>query len=97
MRLGDRVRVVAFVVLRLEGVVCYVPGLSAKHRDMEYEGLRHIGIRLPSGEIRQLHWPTGAIDLGRGVTLLARGAEFKPLHPKRQLDPTNDEWEQDER
>lgn len=95
VRLGDRIRMRAFLVLKLEGVVCYLPGVSAKHRDMEYEGLRHVGVELRSGEVRQLHWPAGRSELPRGITLLERCAQFHPLTPNVQLDPTNAEWDTD--
>jgi hypothetical protein len=90
VRLGDRIRYRAFLVLKLEGVVCYIPGVSPRHSDMEYDGLRHVGIRLRTGELRQLHWPAGQTTLGTGVTLLERGQPFKPLDPSEALDPTND-------
>jgi len=93
VRLGDRVRVRALLILTTEGVVCYIPGLSPWHRDMEYEGSRFVGIQRPDGEIRQLLWPAGESSLGKGVTLLERGQPYKPLSPDVQLDETNLEWE----
>ena len=81
------------LILKTEGVVCYIPGVSPRHRDMEYSGFRHIGIQLPHGEIRQLLWPAGESSLGKGVTLLERGRPYEPLSPEVQLDETNQEWD----
>lgn len=89
VRLGDRVRIRAFIVLKLDGVVCYIPGVSVKHDDMEYEGLRHVGIQLRSGELRQIHWVKGERSLRPGVTLLERGQRYRPLDPCEVIDPTN--------
>ena len=88
VRLGDRVRVRAFLFLKLEGVVCYIPGVSARHEDMEYAGLRCVGIQLQRGEVRKLHWARGETSLGKGVSLLVRGQPYKPLDPDERLDPT---------
>jgi hypothetical protein len=92
VRLGDRIRSRTLLILKTEGVVCYLPGVSQRHRDLEYEGCRFLGIQLPNGEIRKLLWPAGESSLDKRVTLLERGQPYEPLSPDVQLDETNQEW-----
>lgn len=92
VRLGDRVGWRTLLIFKTEGVVCYVPGVSPRHRDMEYSGFRHVGVRLPDGDVRQLLWAACESSLEKGVTLLGRGHPYEPLCPDVQLDETNQAW-----
>ena len=48
VHLGDYVTLRVWFILRT-GRIVYVPGISPKHKNMEYRGLRQVGVQLPDG------------------------------------------------
>lgn len=51
VRLGDVVRVKRWFWWEKEGAVCYIPGVSPKHPEMEFEEVKQWGIRLEDGTV----------------------------------------------
>lgn len=51
VRLGDRVRKKRWFRPSVCGTVCYIPGISPPHPELEYEDVRQWAIRLDNGTI----------------------------------------------
>ena len=55
VQLGDRVRVRPWLFRWFrkaqDGAVCYIPGISPKHRHLEYEDVKKWAIRLEDGTV----------------------------------------------
>jgi|ERR1041384_4853163 hypothetical protein len=81
VNLGDLVRFRRWLVWRT-GHVAYVPGISPKHRDLEFRGLRHVGIQFDSGIFTALVVDPDSSKLPESLRLVARSApagdEVKP-------------------
>src|SRR3569832_2509167 len=82
VQLGDRVRLKRWFRPDLPGVVCYIPGISPRHSDLEYEGIRQWAIRCDDGSMRPMNYdpdvpgdqpPKNIFLVGRGsgTSLLA--------------------------
>ena len=87
VRLGDRIRIRRWFRRSLEGVVCYIPGESPRHPEMEsaYWGATW-AIQLPDGSLRVLAYLPDQIQPRRKFRLVARGASYVPLDPGEQLE-----------
>lgn len=88
VRLGDRIRIRRFLFLVVEGVVCYIPGASPKHPDMEYDDYQFWAIQLKDGQIRQILYSPDELQPGRETRLLSRGESFVPLSSRSCFDST---------
>ena len=51
VRLGDKVRIKRWLRRDLEGTVCYIPGLSPPHTELEYDDVRQWAIKLADGTV----------------------------------------------
>ena len=95
VRLGDRVRVRRFLRRAEDGVVCYIPGTSPLHRELEYGGMRHWAIQRPDGSLLVMGYAPHQCGPRRGIELVSRGAALESLDPGQQLEspPASDEDE----
>jgi hypothetical protein len=85
--LGDRVRLRRWIRRPLEGVVCYIPGLSPIHREI---GADQWAIRLADGSLSvTVYSPTQAQPRPH-IELVARGAAPPAIDPAKRLE---DWWE----
>lgn len=75
VELGDRVRIKRWFTRDLTGTVCYIPGISQVHGELEYEGVKQWAICCDDGSVRPLVYcpaskccqpPKSIIFLGRG-------------------------------
>ena len=88
IRLGDivNVRRLLFFWRRTPGIVCYMPGQSAPHPQMEYEGVRYWSIQLEDGTL--VSWvflPTEVLPSKR-IEFVRRGdLSEKALLPTEHL------------
>lgn len=76
VRVGDRVRIRRWLRADLHGVVCYVPGISPPHPDLEdeEEGVQDWAIRLDGGLVITYPYIPSQLQPGRDVARVARGA-----------------------
>lgn len=86
VRLGDRVRVKRFLRRADEGVVCYIPGMSAPHRELEFGGMRRWAIQKPDGSLLVMAFAPHQSGARRGIELVARGASYTAPNPREQLE-----------
>lgn len=49
--LGDRIRLKRWIRSDLYGTVCYIPGISKRHPELEYEDVKKWAIRLDNGTV----------------------------------------------
>jgi hypothetical protein len=81
VNLGDLVRFRRWLVWRT-GHVVYVPGISPKHQDLEFRGLRHVGVQFDSGVFTAFVVDPESGRLTRRLNLVARavpaGDEVSP-------------------
>jgi len=82
--LGDRVRVKRMLRRSRIGTVCYVPGVSPVHPEMEYGGLRFWAVELDDRTV--LSWPVvpGSAEVIDSVEFLERG-KTEGLRPEEEL------------
>jgi hypothetical protein len=87
VRLGDRVATRYFIFLKAEGRVAYVPGISPKNNEMEFDGLTWVGIRTTyAGTIGTVVLPDTQ-TLQKSVRFLGRGPADAscPIQPGEQV------------
>ena len=80
VRLGDVIRVWGWL-RSWSGVVCYIPGLSPPHPDLEYEDVRQWAYRTADGAV----YPAGYYP---EWTPVVRWAELVRRGPAVGLDPS---------
>lgn len=87
VRVGDRVRMKRFLRKASYGTVCYIPGISAKHPDLEYENKRFWAIRADDGTIYPMVYaPKHRLGQpGPKIELIAR-TDYPGLSPDIPLE-----------
>lgn len=83
VRLGDRVATRYFLFLKVEGRVVYVPGISPRNDEMEFNGLTWVGIQTTNaGPIGTVVLPE-TFTLQKSVRFLGRDTDgdFNPIKP----------------
>lgn len=87
VELGDRVRIRRWFRADLTGVVCYIPGISPVHEELEYSGVKQWAIRCDDGTVRPMGYapesPYG--QPSKNIALLGRGSGGK-LSPDEVLE-----------
>lgn len=83
--LGDRIVIKRWLRKDLTGVVCYIPGKSPKHKDLEYEDVQQWAIRLDDGTVLAMAYDPSH-HLGqpkKDIRLVTRGEAglLKPEDP----------------
>ena len=85
VRLGDRVQIRRLLRRPLDGVVCHIPGVSPRHRELEDKW----AIQLADGSLRVMVYSPDEAQPRRKIRLVSRGAPFAPLDPAKRLE----KWE----
>lgn len=88
VRLGDRVRIHRLLRRDLMGTVCYIPGISPPHPDLEYDDVRQWAIRLDDGTVLAIGY-SPEHRLGqpkRDLILVNRSGDSRSLMPDEELD-----------
>ena len=88
LRLGDRVRIKRLLRRDLLGTVCYIPGQSPLHEDLEYEDVRQWAIRLDDGTVLAMAY-SPQHRLGqpkRDLVLVERAVPSQVLSPSEKLE-----------
>ena len=85
VRLGDVIRVRRLFAQARTGTVCYTPGLSPRHRYLEYVDVRQWAYRTADGTVYAAGYDPARMPVLRGITLVARGPEVS-LSPTEGLE-----------
>jgi hypothetical protein len=89
VRLGDCVRLRRWIRRPLEGVVCYIPGLSPVHPEI---GSDQWAIRLSDGSLSVTVYSPREAQPRPHIELVARGESPPELDPKKRIE---DWWERE--
>lgn len=73
VRLGDRVRLRRFFRPDQSGVVCYIPGLSPNHSELEYEDVRQWAIRADDGSVYPIVYDPENFQPPKRICFVSRG------------------------
>ena len=86
VQLGDRITWRRLFRKGVEGTVVYIPGISPRHPDLEYEGIQQWAVELDNGEILlMLYWPEDTKGQPRSnIRFKSRGTP-KSLPPEIRL------------
>ncbi len=71
--LGDEVRIRRWLRRPERGVVCYIPGLSPRHEEMEYDDVRLWAIRCDNGNCYPILYDPDRFQPPRRIEFVARG------------------------
>ncbi|MEN6319553.1 MAG: hypothetical protein ABFD82_12450 [Syntrophaceae bacterium] len=86
VQLGDEVSARDFL-LRKNGRIVYLPGVSKKNRNMEYGGLSWVGIRFQKGTFSGTIVDSATFQLKKSVRFLRRSSEpVKELEPDEEFE-----------
>jgi hypothetical protein len=66
----------------VDGIVCYIPGLSPRVGDLEHEW----AIRLVEGSLRVMVYSPEEAQPGGRIVLIARNTDLAPLSPGQQVE-----------
>ncbi|HEX7708964.1 MAG TPA: hypothetical protein VF701_21085 [Thermoanaerobaculia bacterium] len=86
VRLGDRVRLTRLIRKPVYGTVTYMPGVSPRHREMEWPEFSRWAIELDDGTV--MSWPYVPEELqpSKRLQLVRRGdPDYEGLKPADEL------------
>ncbi len=86
VRLGDRVKIKRLFGRDLEGFVCYVPGISPPHKDLEYGSVKKWAIKTSDGTVYAIGYYPPRIQPRKKIVFVSRGDEKESLKPDEILD-----------
>jgi len=73
VRLGDTIFWKRFLRRSIKGKVVYIPGISPKHTDFEYNGIRQWGISLENNRILLTRYSPRENQPKKNIHFLGRG------------------------
>lgn len=86
IRLGDNILFKNIIFGKSKGVVCYVPGESPLHPEMEYEGEKNWAIKLENGRVISWLYLPEEYEANKRVVFVKRGNPFfEGLKPDDEL------------
>jgi hypothetical protein len=71
--LGDRVRMRRWFRRSLDCVVCYIPGVSPKHPEMEYADVRQWAVRAKDGAVYPILYDPDTFQPPSSIQFVGRG------------------------
>lgn len=84
VRLGDHVCIRRLFWRKETGTVCYIPGISPIHAELEYDDVRQWAIRTDNGNVYAILYDPQNFPPPKNISLLARGAGSE-LIPDEQI------------
>jgi len=85
VKLGDRVRMKRFLRRDLEGKVCYLPGISPRHDELEYEDVKQWAIRTDDGSVYPILYDPENFQPPKRIVFVAR-TDDQGLQPSEVLE-----------
>ena len=73
VELGDRVLLKRLLRRDIHGVVCYIPGVSRVHEQLEYDDVRQWAIRGPGGDVYPILYDPVRFPPPRDIRFIGRG------------------------
>lgn len=86
VRLGDRVRMTRWLRKPVLGTVCYIPGISPKHAELEDSAIKQWAIRSDDGAVFPILYDPERFQPPKRIQLVERGPEEVGLLPEERLD-----------
>ncbi|MBX2852441.1 MAG: hypothetical protein KTR15_11935 [Phycisphaeraceae bacterium] len=81
--IGDRIRIKRLFGKDLKGVVVYIPGISPKNSDLEYEDVKQWAIELSNGELNvMLYAPNHRLGQPKKNIFLVSRGESEGVKPE---------------
>lgn len=85
VRLGDKISAKDFL-LRKNGRVCYVPGISQVNKELEHDGMAWIGIRFDSGSMGGAYIDEKSHCVKKSVRFIEHSnEEYQPILPNEKF------------
>ncbi len=85
LMLGDNVLMYRWPRRPLPCVVCYIPGLSPQHRELEYDDVRQWALRGHDGAVYPILYDPAHFQPQKRIRFVARGTRA-PLQPEEVLE-----------
>ena len=85
VRLGDRIRIKRMIRRDQEGVVCYLPGISPRHPELEYEYVQQWAIKLDDGTVLAFGYNPKKFQPKKHIILLGR-TQAMGIGPDEKLE-----------
>ncbi len=86
VELGDHVIMRRLFGKDIRGAVCYIPGISPRHREMEYADVRQWAIRSEDGQsVYPILYDPANFQPPKKIRLVSRGAP-QTLSPDQHLE-----------
>jgi hypothetical protein len=85
VRLGDRVRIRRWLRRAREGTVCYLPGISPLHEELEYDDVKQWAIRTDDGAVYPILYDPERFQPPKHISFLAR-SDDAGLQPADHLE-----------
>jgi hypothetical protein len=73
VQLGDVVSIKRFLRRPVRGVVCYIPGICARHSELEYGDVQQWAIRRDNGCVYPIIYAPEQIQPDSDIVFVARG------------------------
>ena len=86
VQLGDRVVMKRWIAKDVKGYVCYIPGISPRHREMEYEDVRQWAIRSEDGgAVYPILYAPAQFQPPKKIRFISRGPHVS-MSPDQHLE-----------
>ena len=85
VELGDRVHLTRILRRPKEGTVCYIPGLSEPHSELEYEDIRQWAVRSDDGCVYPILYSPETFQPPKNIKFVSHGSG-NLLEPDEHLE-----------
>jgi len=85
VELGDRVEMKRLVRRSITGTVCYIPGISEVHDELEYDDVQQWAIRSDDGSVYAILYSPETFQPPKKIAFISRGGE-NLLAPNEHLE-----------
>ena len=85
VELGDRVKMKRLIRRPVIGTVCYIPGLSDVHNELEYDDVQQWAIRSDDGSVYPILYSPETFQPPKRIAFISRG-DGSLLEPNEHLE-----------
>ena len=85
VQLGDRVKMTRLIRRSTTGTVCYIPGLSEVHDELEYDDVQQWAIRSDDGSVYPILYCPETFQPPKRIAFISRSGE-NLLEPNEHLE-----------
>jgi hypothetical protein len=94
VQLGDKVRIRRWLRSPREGTVYYVPGISPKHRELEYGDVKQWAIKTTDGYLFPILYDPERFQPPKHIIFVERSNE-SGVNPREPLDESEQETDEE--